>query len=230
MLVVSNIKKIRADGHSAPWNKQRKTAFTLAEVLVTLGIIGVVSAMTIPTLMSNHQRKVYVTRLNKVYSEIQQAAINFMNNKNAVNLVEAGINSTANANKLITDNFNIVETCSNSLSPCFADSYKLLSGSNYDLSSHVSTSYVLASGESIRLLYSKADDKIVNILVDINGKQGPNILGRDAFYMALYNNGVIDTYNNSATSAPLTEEQRESAGSEWGPFGQLLNDNWEMTY
>lgn len=31
-----------------------KPAFTLAEVLVTLGIIGVVSAMTVPTLMQNH--------------------------------------------------------------------------------------------------------------------------------------------------------------------------------
>ena len=36
----------------------RKTAFTLAEVLVTLGIIGVVSAMTVPTLMQNYNVKV----------------------------------------------------------------------------------------------------------------------------------------------------------------------------
>ena len=32
----------------------RKAAFTLAEVLITLGIIGVVSAMTVPTLMQNY--------------------------------------------------------------------------------------------------------------------------------------------------------------------------------
>ncbi|HIT93090.1 MAG TPA: type II secretion system protein, partial [Candidatus Stercorousia faecigallinarum] len=41
-------------------------AFTLAEVLVTLGIIGVVSAMTVPSLMQNHQKKTYVTQLHKV--------------------------------------------------------------------------------------------------------------------------------------------------------------------
>lgn len=35
--------------------------FTLAEVLVTLGIIGVVSAMTVPSLMQNYQRQSYVT-------------------------------------------------------------------------------------------------------------------------------------------------------------------------
>ena len=44
-------------------------AFTLAEVLVTLGIIGVVSAMTVPTLMQNYQRQSYVTQLHKVYNE-----------------------------------------------------------------------------------------------------------------------------------------------------------------
>lgn len=33
------------------------SAFTLAEVLITLAIIGVVAAMTVPTLMQNHQRK-----------------------------------------------------------------------------------------------------------------------------------------------------------------------------
>ena len=52
-----------------------KRGFTLAEVLVTLGIIGVVSAMTVPTLMQNYQRKSYVTQLHKVYNEIQQAAV-----------------------------------------------------------------------------------------------------------------------------------------------------------
>ncbi len=50
--------------------KRIKKGFTLAEVLVTLGIIGVVSALTVPTLMQNHQRKVFVTQLHKVYSEI----------------------------------------------------------------------------------------------------------------------------------------------------------------
>ena len=61
-------------------------AFTLAEVLVTLGIIGVVSAMTIPTLMQNHQRKTYVTQLNQVYNLLSQAFVSYMNDKNALNL------------------------------------------------------------------------------------------------------------------------------------------------
>ena len=47
--------------------------FTLAEVLITLGIIGVVAAMTMPSLIANHQEKVTVTKVKKVYSILSQA-------------------------------------------------------------------------------------------------------------------------------------------------------------
>ena len=50
-----------------------KRAFTLAEVLITLGIIGVVAAMTLPVLISNHRKQVYVTQLKKSVSTLEQA-------------------------------------------------------------------------------------------------------------------------------------------------------------
>lgn len=50
-------------------------AFTLAEVLITLGIIGVVAAMTMPALVAEHQKKVAATRLEKFYSIMSQAVI-----------------------------------------------------------------------------------------------------------------------------------------------------------
>lgn len=50
-----------------------KQAFTLAEVLITLGIIGVVAALTIPTLIGNYQKKEVATRLQKMYNTIQNA-------------------------------------------------------------------------------------------------------------------------------------------------------------
>lgn len=45
-----------------------RKGFTLAEVLITLGIIGVVAALTIPTLVKNYQKKVTITRLTDTYS------------------------------------------------------------------------------------------------------------------------------------------------------------------
>ena len=51
----------------------KRAAFTLAEVLITLGIIGVVAALTLPTLIQNHQKQVYVTQLKKAYSTLNNA-------------------------------------------------------------------------------------------------------------------------------------------------------------
>ncbi len=51
----------------------KKAAFTLAEVLITLGIIGIVAAMTIPTLVQSYKKKVVETKLVKVVSMMNQA-------------------------------------------------------------------------------------------------------------------------------------------------------------
>lgn len=48
--------------------------------------------------------------------------------------------------------------------------------------------------------------------------------------MAVYSSGAIDTFNYNAVSLPLTEDERNSADANWKPFGQILNDNWEMNY
>lgn len=50
-----------------------KKGFTLAEVLITLGIIGIVAAMTLPTLVQNYKKKELVTKLQKVYTVMNQA-------------------------------------------------------------------------------------------------------------------------------------------------------------
>ena len=55
--------------------KSRKIAFTLAEVLITLGIIGVVASMTIPNVVANYKKKVVETRLLKIYSILNQAIV-----------------------------------------------------------------------------------------------------------------------------------------------------------
>lgn len=214
-----------------------KKGFTLAEVLVTLGIIGVVSAMTVPTLMQNHQRKTYVVQLHKVYNELSQVLLQYQNDKNALNLTEAGLTSTSALQNMITSYMNVVTTCDSVTTPCFADQYRYLNGSNVSTGAFTSNTkaYVLASGAAIRPVYSKPSSyKIANFMVDINGSQGPNISGRDLFFLYLYSNGAIDEGpDNTTNNAPLTEAQREAPNCQAslnGCFGRLLNDNWEMTY
>ena len=50
-----------------------KRAFTLAEVLITLGIIGVVAALTMPSLMANYKKSVAKNQFKKTYSTLTNA-------------------------------------------------------------------------------------------------------------------------------------------------------------
>lgn len=52
-----------------------KSAFTLAEVLITLGIIGIIAAMTLPSVVNKYQERVTVTKVKKFYSLINQALL-----------------------------------------------------------------------------------------------------------------------------------------------------------
>ncbi len=58
--------------HVVRQHNKRRAAFTLAEVLITLGIIGIVAAMTMPTLIQNYKNKTAVTRLKHFSSMMQQ--------------------------------------------------------------------------------------------------------------------------------------------------------------
>ena len=58
---------------------EKQKAFTLAEVLITLGIIGVVAAMTMPSLMNNYRHKALETQFKKSVSMVSQAILNAKN-------------------------------------------------------------------------------------------------------------------------------------------------------
>lgn len=53
----------------------RRKGFTLAEVLITLGIIGIVAAMTMPTLMSKYREQTTMTKLKKFYTTMSQVQL-----------------------------------------------------------------------------------------------------------------------------------------------------------
>ncbi len=61
-----------------------KIAFTLAEVLITLGIIGIVAAMTMPALVANYQKKQTAVKLSKFYTIMNQAVIRWENEEGII--------------------------------------------------------------------------------------------------------------------------------------------------
>lgn len=230
-----------------------KHGFTLAEVLVTLGIIGVVSALTIPTLVKNHQRQVYVTQLQKVVNELSQAADKAITDSNAVSLDETryGTNKANGASNFLNDYFKIVKDCGETTTPCFADSYENLSGNTVELGTPI-IAVSLASGASISIYtkwywppyYDSGDGTIVKedchsyytLQVDVNGAQGPNIAGRDLFTFDLYSDGkVADGYDNSNRDFDYERQkcinpENFTGYSGAGCLNAIINDGWKMDY
>ena len=60
--------------------RNRKVGFTVAEILVTLVVVGVVASLTIPVLIQNTQNAQYRTSIKELYADINQAAIRVMSN------------------------------------------------------------------------------------------------------------------------------------------------------
>lgn len=75
---------------SVQFGGYRKYAFTLAEVLITLGIIGVVAAMTLPGLVGKYRTKALSVQLQKMYSVISQAMLKSIPDGDYNNLSFAG--------------------------------------------------------------------------------------------------------------------------------------------
>lgn len=102
---------------NAKISTSRKTAFTLAEILITLGIIGVVAAITMPTLINNIQDKQFKTKWKKEYSVIsnifqeilkENIEINYENEYNYV-----GNNFSDEFIDYMKAKLNVVDSCGN---------------------------------------------------------------------------------------------------------------------
>ena len=70
---LSNFSETVFSRFTSHFSLNRKAAFTLAEVLITLGIIGVVAALTLPSLIQSYKERVTVTKVQKAYSILNQA-------------------------------------------------------------------------------------------------------------------------------------------------------------
>lgn len=211
-----------------------KNGFTLAEVLVTLGIIGVVSAMTIPTLIKNHQRNVYVSQLQKVYAELSQAFDKVLTDSNAISLRESKMFPDGAAANFFNRYFKVIQTCTGTdLDGCFVEHYENLAGETIRARDLINSSMdcaTIASGASICTGVVCLDDEwwCNYIFVDVNGKQGPNIVGRDFFHF------FVDSTGQIIGTDEFTDEHFEETKSDWDDYGiflqKILNDGWKMEY
>ena len=171
----------------------KRPAFTLAEVLITLGIIGVVAAMTMPSLITNYRKKQTVVQLKKVYSELSQAA--------QMSVIQNGDMRDWNY-ALTGEEFfntylgNFVKMSSQSVEDAKKAGvvYKRASGEEEVTFTNLYDSgkiFTLASGSQIIMdTSSSLTTTRQTILVDLNGFKKPNKLGIDVFAFSVTHNGV----------------------------------------
>ena len=173
----------------------KKVAFTLAEVLITLGIIGIVAAMTIPTLITNNRKKQTVVKLQRAISVLNQAY-----KLSYDDVGELGAEETKDFNSL--EYFNTywapyikVSTYCRSYAQCGYKSVQpWLQANNrksgwYPVEPRLRTAFITADGflYTIFLATWNSDDSKraeYRVSVDLNGAEGPNKFGRDVFFLS----------------------------------------------
>ncbi len=167
-----------------------RPAFTLAEVLITLGIIGVVAAITIPSLMKNWQDLQYKSAYKKAFSDASNiwqimAANNEVTGRDAIYSDVA-----PNANfTVFMGYFKVAKSCGfsgNSNSECwdFSGGKFAAGGTVYvpDVASNLTyAAFIDMQGRQWMKNRSEATFGDV-IYVDTNGFKGPNKFGKDRFH------------------------------------------------
>ncbi len=158
----------------------KRFGFTLAEVLITLGIIGVVAAMTMPTLMNSTQGAQYKAAYKKALSALGQAVtLNVaLDDYNFADTVAGGASTDYTIAKIINSRMNVVKT---------EDGKGLGYAVNADTSSVTGASdanYSYYFNDGIVFSFPKtsaacSNDSVkgINIckgLIDVNGQKGPN--------------------------------------------------------
>jgi prepilin-type N-terminal cleavage/methylation domain-containing protein len=91
---------------------KRQSGFTLAEVLITLGIIGVVAAMTIPSLINQTNGQQYKTGFKKIVSVLSQAVTMSvaLNDMDFSTMSSAGYTDTASIAGMFSNRLSILST------------------------------------------------------------------------------------------------------------------------
>ena len=241
--------------HVGTCDGKRKIAFTLAEVLITLGIIGVVASLTLPSVIERHQKLETVTKLKKVYSTLSQMEVSsFADNGYASDFLPVGNDLDA---EKVEQFFNtywfpyfkspMVAKNNKSFYPNTqnADSYKLLNGSP----SGMSFATIYKNG---RVMFSTQDGTIYtvwimnwrhnsdgistaeygsyyNVYVDINGVKNPNKFGKDVFKFKIWPEKNVVKPDCLDMSAQLVNINCGKTGNGECCAAKIMRDGWKIS-
>jgi len=184
-------------------NSKYRKAFTLAEILITLLIIGIVTSLVVPAIINDTQNQEFAVLLKKDVSTLSDAAKRMMMDNGGT---LAGMFDSHN--DMMNDFGNYViftKKCTYNTQGCFysgTNTWKNLYGS-YGWLNHTSVATaILSNGGSIMFALDRTDCELNHgtgtpmehecgwVHIDVNGFKGPNVLGKDLFALWVTKTGI----------------------------------------
>lgn len=237
-------------------DEKRKSAgsrgFTLAEILIALGIVGVVAVLTIPSVMKNYKNRMFTSQLEKVYSQIANATDAIMSDDQTDNFYETKAGRAAAQDEsgeytagppyfLNTYFKTLKKNCKDSATePCAkstAGTYKTIYGTAVGGIGGNSYCIQTVNGATICSFFNSTNT-CMSVLVDVNGLDGPNVAGRDIFSMDIHRNGTISDYSSACADnsfgAPASSCTLGATTSLYdaasGCLTSVIESGWKMEY
>lgn len=194
--------------------KNKLMGFTLAEILIVLGVIGLIADMTIPVLMQSYQKKLVEVKLQKAYSDVVQAMrLSEAENGPMIDWVLPETsqveNTAAFGNDYLYKYFRIDKKCEPSTNECFKSVYSLGGEiTPYGGAKPEHSSFITTSGASFLFWGNHPiDPPHAQIWVDIDGPMnGKSLFGKDIFGLFVdFKTGKVRV-NSYSTATEITRE------------------------
>ena len=217
-------------------NLNKRFAFTLSELLLSLIIVGVVAIITVPVLINNVQKKLFATQVKNFVAQIEQLAQDELITHRTRDLSNTDF---ANPELFLSDKyFDIIKKCSDqtALSDCWKTSdaigknkviYRKLNNTIYRPASN-STTIILKNGMILTYYYNEDARRVGYFHIDVNGNSKPNIWGRDVFLTLINHKGKMITYSEWRNSDFANINSCKTLGH--CCYDLLIKNNWKMDY
>lgn len=227
------------------WNKNNslKTsrfshsqAMTMAEVLITLGVIGVVAAMTIPNLISSYQKDQTATQLKKVYTSLSQVVKQSEADNGPSKYWYQGIVYSTDAVQQSFDTYwapyiKVLKICEIE-SDCGYTSnyYKYLSGTEDTMIivyPTYRTTLILPDGVILIISPYYGLELKKYIFVDLNGAKKPNMYGKDVFWFVMAGDKGLMPYGYEQIEANINGNCKKNGVGTYCAT-KIMRDGWQM--
>jgi len=226
--------------------RQNIKAFTLAETLITLMIVGIVAAMTLPVIIAHTRQEQFITGCKKMYSTLAQAVVRAKTDYGEMDTwdIQGSGHDEQNeyfVNKYILPYVVSAKICGKTLTDSCAFQYRYLNAQNHAYWTSGWYKIILNDGSAAVFRVSGNDDSTwVLATVDVNGDKKPNVLGKDIFTFVYWLHtpnvqrkehfeayGIDWPRQSLVTSEGGNACNKKSTGELCAAL--LMKDNWQMS-